>query len=121
MGGPNHTITTPHCLECLKELEEGVVCSECGWPGCNAECSAGPNHQIECKVLTANREKIDQEPMKERNALYWPISALRVLLKAKNNPEDWQWYRRCLDIARSTQRRRPGTFTRDSLSTLFEI
>ena len=25
--------------------------------------------------------------MKERNALYWPISALRVLLKAKNNPE----------------------------------
>jgi len=87
--GPNHTITTPHCLECLKELEEGVVCSDCGWPVCNAECSAGPNHQIECKVLTANREKIDQEAMKERNALYWPISALRVLLKAKNNPEDW--------------------------------
>ena len=25
--------------------------------------------------------------MKERNALYWPISALRVLLKARNNPE----------------------------------
>ena len=39
------------------------------------------------KVLTANREKIDQEAMKERNALYWPISALRVLLKTKNNPE----------------------------------
>ena len=39
------------------------------------------------QVLTANREKIDQEAMKERNALYWPISALRVLLKAKNNPE----------------------------------
>ena len=38
-------------------------------------------------MLTANREKIDQEAMKERNALYWPISALRVLLKAKNNPE----------------------------------
>ena len=39
------------------------------------------------KVLTAKREKIDQEAMKERNALYWPISALRVLLKARNNPE----------------------------------
>ena len=38
-------------------------------------------------MLTANREKIDQEAMKERNALYWPISALRVLLKTKNNPE----------------------------------
>ena len=89
-------------ISLLQELEEGVVCSDCGWPVCNAECSAGPNHQIECKVknpdativqisgfqvLTANREKIDQEAMKERNALYWPISALRVLLKAKNNPE----------------------------------
>ena len=73
--GPNHTITTPHCLECLKvgnqikeyesmekpyyhgsllqELEEGVVCSDCGWPVCNEECAAGPNHQIECKVGVA--------------------------------------------------------------------
>ena len=63
--------------------------------------TTGPTHQIQCKVyndattiqisgfkvLTANREKIDQEAMKERNALYWPISALRVLLKTKNNPE----------------------------------
>ena len=66
--GPNHTLTTPHCLECLKvgrsqknmrntrnhyfqELEEGVVCSDCGWPICNEECAAGPNHQIECKVF----------------------------------------------------------------------
>ena len=67
--GPNHTLTTPHCLECLKvhigrsqknmrntrnhyfqEVEEGVVCSDCGWPICNEECAAGPNHQIECKV-----------------------------------------------------------------------
>ena len=37
-------------ISLLQELEEGVVCSDCGWPVCNAECSAGPNHQIECKV-----------------------------------------------------------------------
>jgi len=79
--GPNHTLTTPHCLECLKEVKDGCVCDSCGWPVCNQECAAGPNHQIECKVLTANRAKLDQEAMKERNAQFWPISALRILLK----------------------------------------
>ena len=39
------------------------------------------------KVLTANRAKLDQEAMKERNAQFWPISALRILLKCKENPE----------------------------------
>ena len=85
--GPNHTLTTPHCLECLKvrgsykqlahklcrdlrpishdrdklcpilfntqvvqEVKDGCVCDSCGWPVCNQECAAGPNHQIECKV-----------------------------------------------------------------------
>merc|ERR1719336_3743606 len=122
--------------------------------------------------------------MKERNAQFWPISALRILLKCKENPEDyavvqkmlghrekhteketwhlykrflvdfirdgcgsedawtsreahrkrdlaplqeipgrlhsgWLWFRRCLDIARSTQKKRLGTFTRDSWSTSF--
>ena len=39
------------------------------------------------QVLTDNKDKIDQKSMDERNALYWPISALRVLLKGKKNPE----------------------------------
>ena len=89
------------------------------------------------KVLTANRAKLDQEAMKERNAQFWPISALRILLKCKENPEVsensmwcdvflkskrmiscWTpsfrttlWCRRCLDIARSTRKKRLGTST----------
>ena len=89
------------------------------------------------QVLTANRAKLDQEAMKERNAQFWPISALRILLKCKENPEVsensmwcdvflkskrmvscWTpsfrttlWFRRCLDIARSTQKKRLGTST----------
>ena len=86
------------------------------------------------KVLTANRAKLDQEAMKERNAQFWPISALRILLKCKENPEvseknrnsvwcgvfflSWTpsfrttlWFRRCWDIARSTRKKRLGTST----------
>ena len=81
LRGPNHTLTTPHCLDCLKEVEEEQVCKECGWPVCGEECSRGEQHAIECKVLADNKAAIDQEAMKERNALYWCISALRILLR----------------------------------------
>ena len=96
------------------------------------------------KVLTANRAKLDQEAMKERNAQFWPISALRILLKCKENPEVsensmwcdvflkskrmvscWTpsfrttlWFRRCLDIARSTRKKRLGTSTSEFFAEL---
>ena len=34
----------------VQEVKDGCVCDSCGWPVCNQECAAGPNHQIECKV-----------------------------------------------------------------------
>jgi len=85
--GPNHTLTTPHCLECLEEVDDGTVCTECGWPVCGVECQEGDSHIIECKILSENRFNIPMDSMKDRNALYWPISALRVLIKSKESPE----------------------------------
>jgi len=87
--GPNHTLTTPHCLDCLKEIGEECRCTECGWPVCNEECQTGENHSIECKTLAESKDNIDMEAMKDRNALYWPISALRILLRARDSPEEW--------------------------------
>jgi len=87
--GPNHTLIDPHCLNCLKEISEDCVCAECGWPICSKECQSGENHSIECKTLAENKANINIEAMKERNALTWPISALRILLKSKDSPEVW--------------------------------
>ena len=103
--GPNHTLTGNNCLECLKEVKDGNTCTSCGWPVCNETCQRGPNHSIECGVLTANKDKIDTAAMRERNALYWPISALRVLLKCKKNPRSWSIIKRMLGH-REAQRRR---------------
>ena len=84
--GPNHTLTGNNCLECLKEITDGRTCPLCGWPVCCEECQVGPNHSVECAVLAANRDKINMEKMRESDALYWPISALRILIKCQQNP-----------------------------------
>ena len=103
--GPNHTLTNNTCLECLKEVEDGTTCSKCGWPVCNETCASGPNHSIECQTLADNKDNIDQEAMRERNALYWPISALRILLKCKDNPGNLSIIKRMLGH-REEQRKR---------------
>ena len=46
-----------------------------------------------------------QALLKERNALYWPISALRVLLKCRDNPTSLSIIRRMMSH-REEQRRR---------------
>jgi len=95
-GGPNHTLKDNFCLDCLKQVEDGTVCSKCGWPVCGVECETGPNHSVECSLLAEKKNEIDMAGMREDDALYWPISALRILILAKNNPSDWAVMRRML-------------------------
>ncbi|XP_023336984.1 uncharacterized protein LOC111708000 [Eurytemora carolleeae] len=94
--GPNHTLQADHCLDCMKPIEDKNRCSACGWPVCNTECESGPNHGIECSLLAENRSKIDVEELKEEGVLYWPISALRLLILAKSRPGDWSILQRML-------------------------
>lgn len=94
--GPNHTLTAEHCLDCLKPTEDNYRCSKCGWPVCNSSCEEGENHSIECSVLSENRSKIDVSALLEKGVLYWPISALRVLLLSVNKPTDWAIVQRML-------------------------
>merc|ERR1719495_1413505 len=94
--GPNHTLDGDYCLNCLKPMEEPRSCEKCGWPVCSEECETGENHSIECSVLAENRDKIDLEAMKERGVIYWPISALRIILLAKSNPGVWAIVQRML-------------------------
>ena len=42
------------------------------------------------------RSKIDVEELKEEGVLYWPISALRLLILAKSRPGDWSILQRML-------------------------
>merc|ERR1712117_710709 len=72
--GPNHTLFTPYCLDCLKEVPETAACSKCGWPACGPKGEVGPNHSIECETLTQNRDNIDLDNMRDKGTVYWPIS-----------------------------------------------
>ena len=101
--GPNHNLTNKTCLECLKETEN--VCEKCNWPICNSECASGPSHSIECATLTQFRDNIDMEAMKEKDALYWPISALRILLKCRENPVSWSIIKRMMSHNEEHQKR----------------
>jgi len=92
--GPNHTLSTDFCLDCLKECSN--TCSKCGWPVCGPECEVGQNHIIECQTLTENKDKIDLEYMKSKGTVYWPISALRILLLSKENPSSWSVIQRMM-------------------------
>ena len=103
--GPNHTLTNDTCLDCLKEVQNGYKCSKCGWPVCGEECERGPNHSVECATLAANKETINMDAMKEKDALYWPISALRILLKCKENPRNWSIIKRMLSHREEQKKR----------------
>ena len=83
----------------------GYKCSKCEWPVCDADCEDGAHHKIECQTLAENKDNISKEAMSERNALYWPISALRILLKCKDNPVSWSIIKRMLSH-REEQRKR---------------
>jgi len=87
--GPNHTLFTPYCLDCLKEVPDNTCCSKCNWPVCGPECEVGPNHSIECPILTKNKDNIDMQKMRENGTLYWPISTLRILILCKEDPVTW--------------------------------
>jgi hypothetical protein len=50
----------------------------------------------ECGVLTPVKDKIDVEDLMERGVLYWPISALRVLLLSNSKPKSWAIVQRML-------------------------
>jgi len=86
-SGPNHTLTELHCLDCLKPCLNR--CSKCGFPVCDEECEIGENHSIECATLAANKDKINVDELLNLKVLYWPISALRILIKSKSNPVTW--------------------------------
>jgi len=94
--GPNHTLYTPYCLDCLKEVPDTAACSKCGWPVCGPQCEVGPNHSIECKILAENKDKIDLDYMRKEGTLYWPISTLRILLLSKDDPCSWSVIQRML-------------------------
>ena len=101
--GPNHNLTNKTCLECLKETDN--VCDKCGWPICDETCATGPSHSIECPTLTQCRDNIDMEAMREKDALYWPVSALRILLKCKDNPRSWSVIKRMISHTEEHQKR----------------
>eukprot|EP00090_Calanus_glacialis_P002954 TRINITY_DN12154_c0_g1_i1.p1 TRINITY_DN12154_c0_g1~~TRINITY_DN12154_c0_g1_i1.p1 ORF type:complete len:553 (-),score=159.07 TRINITY_DN12154_c0_g1_i1:57-1715(-) len=94
--GPNHTLFSPYCLDCLKKVPDTAACTKCGWPVCGEECETGQNHSIECKTLTDNKDNIDLEYMKSKGTLYWPISTLRILLLSKENPGSWSVIQRMM-------------------------
>lgn len=94
--GPNHTLFTDFCLDCLKEVPDSVSCSKCNWPVCGPECEEGHNHSIECQTLAENKDNIDMEKMKSKGTLYWPISTLRILLLSKENPGTWSVIQRMM-------------------------
>ena len=82
--GPNHTLTSPHCMECYKPC--AAECERCGWPVCNPDCANGPWHTMECATLAAARDRLDLAAMQKAEAQYWPVSALRVLLACRDSP-----------------------------------
>jgi len=94
--GPNHTLFTAHCLDCLKEVPDSVTCSKCNWPVCGSECEVGRNHSIECPILTENKDIIDMEKMRVKGTVYWPISTLRILILCKENPGSWSVIQRMM-------------------------
>ncbi len=71
-------------------------CESCGYPVCNSACATGPNHVAECAVLTPVKDKIHVEDLMARGVLYWPISALRVLLLSTSSPKSWAIVQRML-------------------------
>ena len=72
---------------------------------CCEGCQEGPNHILECGVLASNRDKINMEAMRETDALYWPISALRILIKCKQDPVSHSIIKRMMSH-REEQRKR---------------
>jgi len=60
---------------------------------------------IECATLTAKKDKINMDAMREKDALYWPISTLRVLLKCKENPNNWSIIKRMMSHREEQKRR----------------
>jgi len=95
-SGPNHTLEGDYCLNCMKPMEESRCCSKCGWPVCSEECEQGENHSLECTILAENKDKMNLEDMKERGVIYWPVSALRMLLIGQANPGMWAIVQRML-------------------------
>jgi len=95
-SGPNHTLVENHCLNCLKKMENNYRCSKCAWPVCDEECEIGENHSIECATLAEHKDEIDVELLLEKSVLYWPISALRILLLSKSNPGTWSIIQRMM-------------------------
>jgi hypothetical protein len=71
-------------------------CESCGYPVCNSACATGPNHVAECAALTPVKDKIHVEDLMARGVLYWPISALRVLLLSTSSPKSWAIVQRML-------------------------
>ncbi|XP_023331827.1 protein msta [Eurytemora carolleeae] len=49
--GPNQE-TNPICLGCLAEIDTSYVCSGCGYPMCDEECSSSAYHTQECLILS---------------------------------------------------------------------
>ena len=68
---------------------------------CDSQCSTGPNHAIECEILSRckseNRPKTLQiDSQKETNA-YAIIAPLRLLLLQEANGDEWKRSNQLMD------------------------
>ena len=79
--GPNHD-TAPVCLSCLRPVSGDFLCPACGLPLCGPVCADGDHGELECKIFSNNKKKIQIDTFDgSYHPFYQSIAALRSRLE----------------------------------------
>ena len=86
--------TLPTCLGCYKLLykDKCQPCKLCQWPMCSKECSASPDHKLECKIFAKYGVKLNIKDLKfdQPEPMYDLITPIRMLALKLNDQSGWK-------------------------------
>ena len=89
MLGPKQ-ITEPVCLTCYRPVDGSYMCSNCGFPMCDADCQSSDSHEPECKAVQRSGRNVKVTVFGEINSLYECITPLRILHLRDNDKSTWE-------------------------------
>ncbi|XP_040574757.1 SET domain-containing protein SmydA-8 [Lepeophtheirus salmonis] len=94
--GPNHS-SLPTCLECMRRVDEPILCPRCNLPLCDEMCGFGEEHAKECSIFSKLSPKLTVESMDKRDPIYWSITTVRALTLKKTDPLKYDIIKRMMD------------------------
>jgi len=89
LAGPP-LVSPPVCPGCLAPLRPPLLpCTRCGLPVCCPGCQESPAHRDECRLLAANRVKVEVTDCEAPHPLYSFILPYRLLQMRVREPGAW--------------------------------